>query len=29
MDSENYLVNLHQFPLPDASIKVKVGNLVT
>jgi succinyl-CoA synthetase beta subunit len=22
MDSENYLVNLHQFPLPDASIKL-------
>jgi hypothetical protein len=22
MDSENYLVNLHQFPLTDASIKL-------
>jgi hypothetical protein len=22
MDGENYLVNLHQFPLPDASIKL-------
>jgi hypothetical protein len=28
MDGENYLVNLHQFPLPDASIKLLKVNWV-